>query len=172
MCLSAGLCDNFTQNRDTHAPEKDYDICWFKGVPYLGQNLFFFLTNKKSTSFLYDNLSLRDGMRLLRQHGYTSVPVITQEGEYAGAVTEGDFLYYLTDHPDADLDAVTIREIIRPGFMEAVSFNVGMGELLAHSLQQNFVPVVDDRDIFIGIVTRKNILEYLLKQAARHPEEV
>ncbi|WP_067554240.1 CBS domain-containing protein [Faecalibaculum rodentium] len=129
----------------------------------MGQNLFFFLTNKKQTSFLYDNLSLRDGMWLMREHGYTSVPVVAPDGEYKGAVTEGDFLYYLTDHPDTDLDTITIGEILRPGFMHAVPFNVSMGELLAASLEQNFVPVVDDRNIFIGIVTRKNILAYLMR---------
>ncbi|WP_289221155.1 CBS domain-containing protein [Faecalibaculum rodentium] len=131
----------------------------------MGQNLFFFLTNKKQTSFLYDlydNLSLRDGMWLMREHGYTCVPVVSPDGEYKGAVTEGDFLYYLTDHPDTDLDNVFIRQILRPDFIQAVPFNVSMGQLLATSLEQNFVPVVDDRNIFIGIVTRKNILAYLM----------
>lgn len=28
------------------------------------------------------------------------------------------------------------------------------------SLNQNFVPVVDDNGIFIGIITRKSIIEY------------
>ncbi|WP_289422453.1 CBS domain-containing protein, partial [Faecalibaculum rodentium] len=73
-----------------------------------------------------------------------------------------DFLYYLTDHPDTDLDNVFIRQILRPDFIQAVPFNVSMGQLLATSLEQNFVPVVDDRNIFIGIVTRKNILAYLM----------
>ncbi len=129
----------------------------------LGQNLFFFLTNKKQINFLYENLSLRDGMYLMRQHGFTAVPVVSSNGEYVGSVTEGDFLYYLTDHPTTNLDEVFIREIIRPGFIKAVPFNVSMGELLAASLEQNFVPVVDDRNIFIGIVTRKNILSYLMR---------
>nr|WP_304973431.1 CBS domain-containing protein [Faecalibaculum rodentium] len=107
-------------------------------------------------------MSLRDGMWLMREHGYTCVPVVSPDGEYKGAVTEGDFLYYLTDHPDTDLDNVFIRQILRPDFIQAVPFNVSMGQLLATSLEQNFVPVVDDRNIFIGIVTRKNILAYLM----------
>ena len=32
------------------------------------------------------------------------------------------------------------------------------------SMSQNFVPVVDDRQAFIGIVTRKDILQYCYKE--------
>ena len=38
-----------------------------------------------------------------------------------------------------------------------------MEELLRHATEQNFVPVVDDRDIFMGIVTRRALLTYCLK---------
>lgn len=127
------------------------------------QNLFFFLTNKKQSNFLYDHLSVSEGLQLLRAHGYTALPVISREGSYAGSVTEGDFLYYLMDHPQADLDAVTVKDLVRPGFMPAVSFDVGMGPLLARALEQNFVPVVDDRNVFIGIITRKNIMAWLME---------
>lgn len=37
-----------------------------------------------------------------------------------------------------------------------------MSELFNRSLEQNYVPVVDDRNIFIGIVTRKTIISYLM----------
>ena len=127
------------------------------------QNLFFFLTNKKQSNFLYDHLSVSEGLQLLRAHGYTALPVISREGSYAGSVTEGDFLYYLMDHPQADLDAVTVKDLVRPGFMPAVSFDVDMGPLLARALEQNFVPVVDDRNVFIGIITRKNIMAWLME---------
>ena len=38
-------------------------------------------------------------------------------------------------------------------------------DLVSKSLDQNFVPVVDDRDIFIGIITRKNIIKYYYDKA-------
>ena len=139
------------------------DIVIMRGESFMGQNLFFFLTNKKNTYFLYDNLSLAESLEILRRHGYTAIPVITREGAYAGSVTEGDFLYYMMDHPDADLQDVTVKSIIRTDFMKPVPINVGMDALLARALEQNFVPVVDDRDVFIGIITRRNIMAYLLK---------
>ena len=34
------------------------------------------------------------------------------------------------------------------------------------ALEQNFVPVVDDRNSFIGIITRKAIMKYCLDKMA------
>ena len=36
-----------------------------------------------------------------------------------------------------------------------------MGEILNTATKQNFVPVVDDRNMFIGIITRKAIMQHL-----------
>lgn len=35
-----------------------------------------------------------------------------------------------------------------------------MEDMLNRALNQNFVPVVDDRKMFIGIITRKDIIKY------------
>jgi len=37
-------------------------------------------------------------------------------------------------------------------------------DLFEKVTNQNFVPVVDDNDVFIGIVTRKDLLVYLGKK--------
>ena len=44
-----------------------------------------------------------------------------------------------------------------------VSVSTDMNDLLQKALDQNFVPVVDDRNTFIGIVTRKSILAQYVK---------
>jgi CBS domain-containing protein len=36
-----------------------------------------------------------------------------------------------------------------------------MEELFEKATNQNFVPVVDDNNVFIGIITRKDIILYL-----------
>lgn len=110
-----------------------------------------------------------DGLRIFRSHGYTATPVIDFYGHYLGSITEGDFLYYIADHPhflEEDLKTVEISDLIRKEFMPPVSFNVSMSELFQRSLEQNYVPVVDDRNIFIGIVTRKSIISYLMKEVS------
>ena len=124
------------------------------------ENVFFFLKTKNSVKYLYDNISVEDGLALMRKHKYTAMPIINKEGVYVGTLTEGDFLWYLLDHPSIhkeDLEQMEIRELIRGDFT--------VDQLFAQSLKQNFVPVVDDRQIFIGIVTRQSIIQYLMNNA-------
>ena len=46
----------------------------------------------------------------------------------------------------------------------AVRITVTMDALLESAMNQNFIPVVDDLDKFIGIVTRREIIGYLAKK--------
>ena len=39
-----------------------------------------------------------------------------------------------------------------------------MRELENLIVVQNYVPIVDDRDILMGIVTRKSVMQYLIKK--------
>jgi CBS domain-containing protein len=46
----------------------------------------------------------------------------------------------------------------------SVSVDSNMEDLIARAMAQNFVPVVDDQNKFIGIVTRKDIISYCYKK--------
>ena len=39
-----------------------------------------------------------------------------------------------------------------------------MEDLVMTSMNQNFIPVIDDNRIFIGIVTRKSIISYCFEK--------
>ena len=47
---------------------------------------------------------------------------------------------------------------------EPVPVTVDMRSLLEKAADQNFVPVIDDKQDFIGIVTRRAIMRYWLEQ--------
>ena len=47
--------------------------------------------------------------------------------------------------------------------VQAIRFDAKMEDLLNLALLQNFVPVLDDLGVFMGIVTRKAIIEYFVK---------
>ena len=51
----------------------------------------------------------------------------------------------------------------REGFNPAVRIDVTMDELLERAMRQNFVPVTDDFDTFIGIVTRQDIIRNFIE---------
>ncbi len=130
------------------------------------ENVLLFLKPKDEVSFFYDNLSVQDGLDYMKQHAFTSMPVINQSGEYVGSISEGDFLWHIlvSDKPTTQTQ---LSKLIRKDYIPACTIDVSLEDLFQQSLKQNYVPIVDDRNIFIGIVTRQAILAYLMKEASQ-----
>ncbi len=137
-------------------------------------NIAFFLTLKKDVAYLYDDYSIRQSLEKMKRHGYSSIPVISHDGKYVSTVTEGDFLWYMLDESVDDTDGVSIydaeelrlRDIIKiHDRYNAVRITASMEELIELAMNQNFVPVVDDMGTFIGIITRKVIIQYFAIKA-------
>lgn len=122
------------------------------------------LIPKANVEHLRTKDSIEFALDIFRRNSYSAVPVINSDGIYRGTITEGDFLYYIMDNPDADLKKVKVRNILREDFYEAVKITASIDKLLIKCLDQNFVPVTDDRDVFVGIVTRKVIFKNIYEE--------
>lgn len=135
-------------------------------------NVISLLTPKVSVAYLYDDFTVRQGLEKLRHYGYTAIPVLARDGRYVGTVSEGDFLWCLLDERDNSLltqEKVPLLRVVRPGFNPAVRADVSMEELVERALQQSFIPVVDDRGAFVGIVTRQTIIRRLTVPKTEEP---
>lgn len=132
-------------------------------------NILFFLTPKEDVAHVEETDTMRQVLEKMEHHGYTAIPLLGVEGKYIGTITEGDLLWFLKDRnfPDLKLlEDMPITSIQRRRDNEAVKIDESMEDLFGKVMNQNFVPVVDDKRVFIGIVTRKDILAYLGKKAA------
>ena len=130
-------------------------------------NIAYFLLPKSRIAYLYDDFTFRQGLEKMRNRGYTAIPVITRDGRYMGTVSEGDFLWRLLDTNDPSMkkaEELRVRDIIGNKY-PAVRITVTMDTLLESAMNQNFIPVIDDLDKFIGIVTRRDIIGYLAKES-------
>lgn len=84
-----------------------------------------------------------------------------------GTLTEGDLLWYIKEQGDLSLreaEDIPIMSIARKRDNEPVDVDVNMEDLLNKAMNQNFVPVIDDRDRFIGLITRKDLIQYLCRK--------
>lgn len=127
-------------------------------------NVITLLTPKAQVIYVHDDSTIRQGLEKLRSWGYTAIPVLDREGMYVGTVSEGDFLWSMSDDGSnsmRQMEKRPLKSVLRPGFNPAVSVRVTMEELLERSTHQSFIPVLDDRGVFIGIVTRQTILKKL-----------
>lgn len=128
-------------------------------------NIALLLKPKMSVAYLSADNSIRQGLEKMRHHGYTEIPVISPEGIYLGTLSVGDFLWHIYDSGQLDkkeIEEVTLDTLIDKKRNPPVRIDATMQELLEHVLDQNFVPVVDDRGGFMGLVTRHDVMKSFL----------
>ena len=130
-------------------------------------NILFFLTPKAMCAFLYDDYTVRQALEKMEAAGYAALPILNRRGEYRGTLTEGDVLWAMKNMCYMDMrqaEAHRIMEIARRKDNVPVRVTTSMHDLVERATTQNFVPVVDDKDAFIGLITRKSIINYCMEK--------
>ena len=146
-----------------------YNECWKKEVKTNKMNIIMLLKPKCDVAYIYEDNTIRQGLEKMRYPGYTAIPVIAQNGEYVGTVNEGDFLWHILDCNNRSIkkqEEYTVKDILRKGFNPPVTITTPIETLLMRVMDQNFVPVIDDRGVFMGIVTRSDIIKYYYNKKA------
>ena len=126
-------------------------------------NILFFLTPKAMCSYVDAGATLRQAMERMEKSGFSALPVLESDGSYAGVLTEGDLLWALKGMCATDIrqtETHYIRELTPRRVIHPVKVDTRVEDLISVAAEQNFVPVIDDKNDFIGIVTRSRILRY------------
>ena len=126
-------------------------------------NILFFLKPKSELAYIYDYHTLRQALEIMEYHKYSSVPILNREGKYVGSIKEGDVLWSLKKLnilSIKDAEDISIMKIERRMDYQCVTAESNMEDLIGKAMEQNFVPVVDDQEHFIGIITRRDIIGY------------
>lgn len=129
-------------------------------------NIAFFLLPKGEVACVSHDATLRQALERMEYHRYSAIPIINDEGGYCGTVTEGDLLWFMKSRPDLTFEStnkVKLSEVPLRLNNRAVNIDANMDDLISLAKVQNFVPVVDDRNHFIGIVRRSEIIDYCQK---------
>lgn len=127
-------------------------------------NVLFFLTPKSQVKYLDDTMTVRQALEVMDFYRYSTIPLLSKDGKLVGTISEGDLLFYLKSHPFTDIsefDNHSILEVNRKRDYLPIKSDIEMSDLITNAINQNFVPVLDDQKNFIGIVTRKSIINYL-----------
>ncbi len=130
-------------------------------------NIAFFLLPKSEVAWISLESTMRQAIEELEQHPYRAVPLVAGDGSYAGTLSEGDLLWELKKRENLslkNLENIPLEEVERHFEHETVSIYENIQALLSLALDQSFVPVVDDQGVFIGIVTRKAVIEFFAEE--------
>lgn len=129
-------------------------------------NVLFFLTPKSQIKYATSDMSVRQVLEILEFYRYSVIPLLNKNGRYIGTISEGDLLFCLKDNPFSTIEQfnnVSIMLVKRHFDYLPIDNSKEISNLIQVAYNQNFVPVLDDSLNFIGIVTRKSIINYLYK---------
>ncbi|MEG0911052.1 MAG: CBS domain-containing protein [Ruthenibacterium sp.] len=133
-------------------------------------NLLFFLTPKVDVAYLEDDFTLRQALEKMEYHRYSSIPILNPAGEYVGTITEGDILWFIKKNSNLNLqdaENTPIMKIPRKRDYKCVQVETSMDDLVSTAMTQNFVPVIDGKNSFIGLVKRNSIIRYCYEKAKK-----
>ena len=129
-------------------------------------NILRLMIPKSSVEYIDSGSTVRQALEKMRYHRYAALPVLDGDGRYIGTLRNDDILKYFLDSGSFDARAAErdgVVEILDGDYSKPVYHNASMNELIEKVKEHNFVPVVDDRGCFIGIILRRDILNYILK---------
>lgn len=122
-----------------------------------------FLLPKEQVTYISSSVTMLEALEVLERHPYSAIPIINEQGHYVGTLSEGDLLWKLKNSFQLDFEGmrhVHISDIQRRVKNESVVITANMEDMLSRAADQNFVPVTDNEGLFLGIIRRKDIIEY------------
>jgi CBS domain-containing protein len=137
-------------------------------------NLFNFIIPKSSVEYISSLSTVRQAYEKMRYHSYVAIPVLDDEGKYVGTVSNDDLFRHFLESgkgsiKNAEKRAVT--DIMKKDYQRPLYHNASMDSLIESVREHNFVPVVDDRGCFIGIILRRDVLNFLFDYYKKHKGE-
>lgn len=136
-------------------------------------NIIRFLVPKSETFYVDTTYTIRQFMEKADFHKFTVVPLLDEYGFYIGSVSEGDILRHIKNQCNFDLkvaESSKIVDIARYRSYSSAKVSAGIDDVFFLLTSQNFVPVIDDRGAFIGIIKRRSVMEYFYS-LVRNEEE-
>ena len=129
-------------------------------------NILRLMIPKSSVEYIDSQSTVRQALEKMRFHHYAAIPVLDEEGIYVGTLRNDDLFKYFMDNGNFDFRAAErdcLMKILDTGYSKPLYHNASVSELIENVKEHNFVPVVDDRGCFIGIVLRRDVLNFLFE---------
>ena len=129
-------------------------------------NILRFMIPKSSVEYIDTSSTVRQALEKMKYHHYVAIPVLDDEGIYVGTLRNDDIFKYFLDNGNFDSRAAerdSVMSILDKDYSKPMYHNASVNELIENVKEHNFVPVVDDRGCFIGMILRRDVLSFLLK---------
>ena len=135
-------------------------------------NVAFFITPKAEVAFVTSDATLDDAIVTMQRSGHPTLPVLRDGGSYLGTVSEATLLAVLLraelDHRPVPHDA-PVAALPIDHACPALGVGAAVESVLRRIVDHSFLPVVDDRGAFIGIVRRRDVVRHFADLLVERP---
>ncbi len=105
--------------------------------------------------------SLDHALLVLTNVGYTKIPVLDKDDRFMGLIGLNDIVKKMVSLTSIDTDhlaGLTVADVMEIG-VDTVGEDADLEDILHLLVNNSFLPMVDENRIFLGIITRKEILK-------------
>ncbi len=130
-------------------------------------NIFKFIIPKSSTEYIFSDSTVRQALEKMKYHHYVAIPVLDEEGIYVGMLRTDDIFKYFLDNGKFNSKAAErdgVMSILDVNYAKPLYHSATISDLIEKVKEHNSVPVVDDRGCFIGLILRRDVVDFLYSQ--------
>ncbi|MFS1663051.1 cyclic-di-AMP-binding protein CbpB [Streptococcus sp. zg-JUN1979] len=127
---------------------------------FLLTHLDHYLIDADDLAIFIDTHNADHVLLVLTANGLSRVPVITKDKTYVGTISIADVLNYkATNHlSDWEVTGCDIAPMVNT-HIKPVAVDADLTTIMHQLVDYPFLPVVDEKGLFQGIITRKSILK-------------
>ena len=132
----------------------------------MATNILRFVIPKSLVQHISSESTVRQALEKMMYHKYSAVPVIGADGKYIGTLRSDDIFKFFLKSGSFDITSAEdcrVLDILNTTASRPLFHNASIRDLIEEVKEHNSVPVVDDRGCFIGLILRRDILNFLLK---------
>ena len=119
------------------------------------------LINGDNVATLTDTNNLEHALLVLTNIGYSKIPVLNKEQQLVGLISLSNVVSEMFDTESINperLAKVQVSDVMDKN-VKATMLPFNIEKILNLLVDSNFIPVVDEKEKFLGIITRKEILK-------------
>ena len=127
-------------------------------------NILRLMIPKSSVEYIGIQSTVRQALEKMRYHHYVAIPVLDDDGVYVGTLRNDDIFKYFLKNGKFDSRAAerdSVMSILDKEYSKPLYHSASVNELINNVMEHNFVPVVDDRGCFIGMILRRDVPNFL-----------
>ena len=122
------------------------------------------MTVARKVEFVYHDITIGEAIDKMARNRYTMIPVLERNSmRYLYSLSSSDILRkVMADNNPAVTREALLSSISVQRFIVPCAQSTDINDLTDLVINQNYVPLVDEKGVFQGIVTRRAIINYLL----------